>query len=100
MKSKLTCSWYHSVAVGRGRFRKRFFDYGMKDSPACRFCGSEDETVEHIFFFCPILSEAQEKLKTACRNFNLQNLFTKPKLQRNLETFLYDFTKEDLNDFF
>ena len=21
MKSKLTCSWYHSVAVGRGRFR-------------------------------------------------------------------------------
>ena len=29
MKSKLTCSWYHSVAVGRGRFRARYFDYSM-----------------------------------------------------------------------
>ena len=104
MKSKLTCSWYHSVAVGRGRFRKRFLDYGMKDSPACRFCGRDDETIEHIFFSCPMLSEAQEKLKNACRNFNLKfnlkNLFTKPKLQRNVEEFLYDFNKEDLNDFF
>ena len=51
MKSKLTCSWYHSVAVGRGRFRSQRFDYGKVDSPACRFCGSENETVDHIFFY-------------------------------------------------
>ena len=42
MKSKLTCSWYHSVAVGRGRFRSRLFGYGKVASPVCRFCDSED----------------------------------------------------------
>ena len=104
MKSKLTCSWYHSVAVGRGRFRKRYFDYGMVDSPACRFCGSDDETVEHVFFSCPMLSEAQKKLKTACENFklqfNLKTLFTNKKLQRNVEEYLYEFFKEAAKDFF
>ena len=53
MKSKLTCSWYHSVAVGRGRFRSRLYDYGIADSPACRFCGKQNETVDHIFFLVP-----------------------------------------------
>jgi hypothetical protein len=37
MKSKLTVLWYHSVAVGRGRFKSRRFEHGMCDSPACRF---------------------------------------------------------------
>ena len=89
MKSKLTCSWYHSVAVGRGRFRSRLFDYGKAASPVCRFCRSEDETVEHIFFSCPILSDNRSLLQSACVNlnvdYNLENLFTRPLLQRNVE---------------
>ena len=102
MKSKLTCSWYHSVAVGRGRFRSRRFEYGRCDSPACRFCGNENETVEHIIFRCSSLSEAQRKLQKACKtqgvDFSLQNLFTKPKLQRNVEEFLYEIFKETINE--
>ena len=102
MKSKLTCSWYHSVAIGRGRFRNRRFDYGKCDSPACRFCGIENETVEHIIFRCSRLSEAQAKLQNACKtqgvDFSLQNLFTKPKLQRNVEEFLYEIFKETINE--
>ena len=102
MKSKLTCSWYHSVAVGRGRFRSRRFEYGMCDSPACRFCGNENETVKHIIFHCSRLSEAQRKLQKACKtqgvDFSLQNLFTKPKLQRNVEEFLYEIFKETINE--
>ena len=53
MKSKLTCSWYHSIAVGRGRFKSLLFKYGKTSSQACRFCDIEDETEDHIFFRCP-----------------------------------------------
>ena len=102
MKSKLTWSWYHSVAVGRGRFRGQRFDYGKVDSAACRFCGSENETVDHIFFSCPKLSGTREKLNTACINlnleFNLQNLFTKPLLQRSVEESLLEVFKTDINE--
>ena len=102
MKSKLTCSWYHSVAVGRGRFRKRRFDYGMSDSPVCRFCSNENETEEHIIFRCPRLSEAQGLLQKACKthelDFSMQNLFTKPKLQRSVEEFLYEIFKETIKE--
>ena len=72
----------------------RRFEYGMCDSPACRFCGNEDETVEHIFFRCSRLSEAQKILQKACKThaleFSLQKLFTKPKLQRSVEELLYE----------
>ena len=94
MKSKLTCSWYHSVAVGRGRFKSRLFKYGLTNSQACRFCDIEDETEHHIFFDCPVLSEHRERLRCTCDtlhvDFNLKNLFTKASLQRNVESFLYD----------
>ena len=64
------------------------------DSPVCRFCGNENETVEHIIFRCSRLSEAQGKLQKACKtqgvDFSLQNLFTKHKLQQNVEEFLYE----------
>ena len=99
MKSKFT--WYHSVAVGRSRFRGRCFEYGMCDSHVCRFCGNKDETVEHIFFRCSRLSEVQEILQKACKihslEFSLQKLFTKPKLQRNVEEFLYEILKKTVN---
>ena len=72
----------------------------MCDSPACRFCGNENETVKHIIFHCSRLSEAQRKLQKACKtqgvDFSLQNLFTKPKLQRNVEEFLYEIFKRKL----
>ena len=102
MKSKLTCSWYHSVAVGRGRFRSRFFSYGIVSSPTCRFCHSEDETVDHILFSCPKLSENQEILRRSCKTlkleFSLMNLFTKPQLQQKVESFLYEVFKDSIDE--
>ena len=74
----------------------------MCDSPVCRFCGNENETVEHIFFRCSRLSEAQAILQKACKThtleFSLQKLFTKPKLQRNVEEFLYEILKKLLTN--
>ena len=94
MKSKLTCSWYHSVAVGRGRFKSLLFKYGKTSSQACRFCDTEDETENHIFFCCPVLSVHRKILQTACKTldveFGLKNLFTRLKLRRKVEFFLYN----------
>ena len=77
------------------------FKYGKTNSQACRFCDIEDETVDHIFFCCPVLSEHRKTLQTACKtidmDFNLKNLFTRPKLQRKVESFLYD-TFSSYND--
>ena len=88
------CSWYHSVAVGRGRFKSLLFKYGKTNSQSCRFCDIEDETENHIFFCCPVLSDCRKILHKACKSldveFNLKNLFTNPKLQRNVESYLYD----------
>lgn len=94
MKSKLTCTWYHEVAVGRGRFRSYLFKCGRAQTQVCRLCDNEAETVDHIFFHCTSLLETRKPLRKACDklgyDFNLQNLFTKPKLQRTVEEFLYD----------
>ena len=102
MKSKLTCSWYHSIAVGRGRFKSLLFKHGKTNSRACRFCDIEDEIEDHIIFCCPVLSEQRKTLQTACKNldveFNLKNLFTNPKLQRKVESFLYDTFSSYIND--
>ena len=58
--------------------------------------------MKHIIFHCSRLSEAQRKLQKACKtqgvDFSLQNLFTKPKLQRNVEEFLYEIFKETINE--
>ena len=95
-------SAYHSVAVDRGRFRSRFFSYGKVDSPACRFCGCGNETLEHIVFSCPKLSGAQGKLHSVCANlnvaFNLRNLFTMPLLQRTVEECLYVIFNNEIKD--
>ena len=102
MKSKLTCSWHHSVAVGRGQFRSRFFSYGIVASTTCRLCGNEDETLDHILFSCPKLSEAQGILQNSCKaqnlEFSVQNLFSKPQLQFKVENFLYEIFKESINE--
>ena len=102
MKSKLTCSWYHTVAVGRGRFRSLLFSYGSVDSQVCRLCNSENETIEHIFFNCSLLSETRKDLQICCKtqglDFTLQNLFTRAPLQRKVEEFLYDLFNEKFKE--
>ena len=102
MKSKLTCSWYHTVAVGRGRFRSLLFRYGSVDSQVCRLCNSENETIEHIFFNCSLLSETRKDLQIFCKaqglDFTLQNLFTRASLQRKVEEFLYDLFNEKFKE--
>ena len=93
VESRAQSDFQHSKR-GRGRFKSRLFKYGMTNSPACRFCDREDETDHHIFFDCPVLSENRKLLRSKCEaldvDFNLRNLFTEAKLQRNVESYLYE----------
>ena len=59
----------------------------MVDSPACRFCGKANETIDHVLFLLSLDLE-----------FNIQNLFTKQKLQRKVEEFLYEVFKDTINE--
>ena len=92
MKCKLTCTWYHRLAVGRGRLRDRLHRCGMVGSPLCRLCGCETETIDHIFFRCASMREHAGKLRSHCKSlclpFTLETLFTRPKLQLEVEEFL------------
>ena len=49
-----------------------------------------------------MLSDSQRNLKLECKNlneeFNLKNLFTKPRLQRIVEDYLYEIFKGDIKD--
>ena len=55
-------------------------------------CNSEDETVDYIFLYCPLLSGTRDKLQTSYKalglDFNLPSPFTKFKLQCQVEDFL------------
>jgi hypothetical protein len=80
-----------NVAVRRGRFKSFLFK--------CEAVVSDGvETVDHIIFDCPSLPETRDKLRASCMaqdiEFTLQNLFARPKIQRNIEEFLYDLFHE------
>jgi hypothetical protein len=55
-----------------------------------------------LFFKILEQEEAQRKLQKVCKtqgvDFSLQNLFRKPKLQRNVEEFSYEIFKETINE--
>ena len=42
------------------------FRIKIKDSPLCSFCKVENETLEHLFWFCPNVRRFWEEICTAC----------------------------------
>jgi len=90
--SKITTTWYHQIACGRGRFRERMNLFDPSISPTCRFGCPANETVDHIFTSCPHLVVSRADLKIQCTSFdlryNLKSLFTDPRLQIPVERFL------------
>ena len=61
------------------------------NNPNCSFCGSEEESIEHLFFHCPFSSNIWEEIKnwinsqSSCSiNFEITDiLFGKPGDQNN-----------------
>ena len=102
MYSRQTTSFYHQIAVGRGKFGDRY-KYSKKkknSSPNCKLGCSVISSVQHFFFDCPYCADDIDDLKDICRSkrvtYDLKNLFTLPALQPRVELFLkkiidYDF---------
>ena len=45
------------VAYGKVFTRARLFSLGYSDDKSCVLCGGESETVEHLWFRCPYVSQ-------------------------------------------
>ena len=90
--SKLTTTWYHQIACGRGRFNDRMSLFDHTVSPNCRFGCYSTETVDHIFTTCPALQHERDTLRNHCTSLDLRHdltsLFTDQRLQLYVERFL------------
>ena len=92
--SKQTCSSYHQIAVGRGKFGDRYKYSKNKRScnPNCKLGCSTISSVHHFFFDCPYCINDILDLQNICSSkrisYDLKNLFTQPCLQPRVELFL------------
>ena len=92
MFSKITTTWYHQVAVGRGRFRNYLFKINKAKSPLCRFGCNVPETVDHILLKCEALSTERKCIKDTCVGngitFKINNILTHTILKIPVERLL------------
>ena len=92
--SRQTSSWYHQIAVGRGKFSDRY-KYA-RDTVGrhlnCRFGCSSVDSLYHYIFDCKFCTHDISDLRMICRKKNLsydfQTLFTHSCLQNRVELFL------------
>lgn len=95
--SRLTSSFYHSCAVGRGKFNGFLHKINAAPLPNCRLgCGNDHiEDIRHVFFDCQMNKEKVDKLKKLFEekkiDYNLQNIFCENRSQIDVEKFLYEF---------
>ena len=92
--SRQTCSSYHQIAVGRGKFGDRYKYSKNKRScnPNCKLGCSVISSVHHFFFDCPYCINDILDLQSICSSerisYDLKNLLTQPCLQPRVELFL------------
>jgi len=83
---------YHRLAVGRGNTQVWYDRIGISVNKNCRFCKNTEENIEHLFLHCQCLTTDRVLLKSKCEahniTFDLQTLFTHPKLQIPVEKFI------------
>ena len=92
--SKQTCSWYHQIAVGRGKFSDRYkYSRNMRGcSSKCRLGCNAVDSIYHYLFDCIYCSDDISDLRLICKkkklDYNLRNLFTNRCLQPRVELLL------------
>ena len=92
--SRQTCSSYHQIAVGRGKFGDRYKYSKNKRScnPNCKLGCSVISSVHHFFFDCPYCINDILDLQSICSSkrisYDLKKFFTQPCLQPRVELFL------------
>lgn len=62
---------------GHGCFRKYLHRFGHAESPLCPACPNEEETPEHVVFYCPrFMAERSEMQASSVGNLNANNIIT------------------------
>ena len=86
--SRITTSWYYQFRSGHTSLRN---GYNFTNTN-CRCCDNDIESIEHLFFHCPVLVHDRQVLRNKCSSFNLEfnlrSLLTEPKIRINVERFL------------
>ena len=92
MFSKITTSWYHQIAVGRGRLRDYLYKTNRSDTDLGRFGCNDIETVEHVVLRCPKLRTERKRIIAVCKEHDIhptiKNVFSNPVVKVNVEMLL------------
>ena len=95
MLTKITTTWYHQLACGRGHLNGIQSSYYPHISPLCRFGCNCDETVDHIFLHCPFVNSERNIIKDLCikyhLDFTLKYLLIDDTLKLSVEKLLLKF---------
>jgi len=69
------------LRTGHIPLRKHLYRIGKDNSPMCRTCPSQRETVHHLLMTCPAYSEARRQLETSIGRTakSMKTLLTNPK---------------------
>ena len=71
MLTKISTTWYHQIACGRGYLKVKRAEYYDHISPMCRLGCNTPETPTHIFLHCPFLSQEHNNINKLCRKYHL-----------------------------
>ena len=91
--SRQTCSLYHQIAVGRGKFGDRFKYSSRKNRKStCKFGCKAESSIYHFLFDCRFCDDDILDLQMICKSkrieYSVKTLFTEACLQVRVEIFL------------
>jgi len=72
MHSKLSHSWYHSIALGMGPFNDRMKKIRVRGNSLCRYGCNENEDANHVFMKCDAVKSSRLKIRKICDHRNLK----------------------------
>lgn len=98
---KLACLRFQ-LRTGHCTLNDALFRFDLSDTDECLVCGSEPETVEHVFLRCPRYSSARRQLARELSKQNLEmslrNILTCASMLQATNSFLKTIRRFDLSD--
>ena len=89
MHSKLSHSWYHSIALGMGPFNDRMKKIRVRGDSLCRYGCNEYEDAYHVFMKCEAVKSSRVKIRSICENrklkFDLKTILCEGAVQIDAE---------------
>ena len=74
-RSREDTVWYYRLKSGYLFLNSVRFQWNLYDSPLCRWCLTTEETSQHIFFYCHILTPETNKIKIISKILKIEEMF-------------------------